>query len=58
MAPAARASSSFAGETSTAMIRDAPAMRADWRVARPTPPTPNTATVSPSRTRAEWWTVP
>ncbi len=46
------------GETSTAMTREAPAMRADWSVARPTPPTPNTATVSPGRTRAAWWTAP
>ena len=52
VAPAARASSSFSGETSTAMIVDAPAIRAAWRAARPTPPTPKTATVSPARTRA------
>ncbi len=33
---AARASSSFSGETSTATIVEAPAMRADWSAARPT----------------------
>lgn len=53
VAPAARASASFSGETSTATIVEAPAIRAAWSVASPTPPTPNTATVSPSRTRAE-----
>ncbi len=58
VAPAARASSSFSGETSTATICPAPAIRADWRTARPTPPTPKTATDSPSRTRALWWTAP
>src|SRR6478752_1090398 len=40
------------------MIFDAPAIRAAWRTASPTPPIPNTTTLSPSRTRAEWWTAP
>ena len=42
-----------AGVVTDGAFRDAPAIRAAWRVARPTPPTPYTATVSPSRTRAE-----
>src|SRR5262249_12207671 len=34
------------------MIIRAPAMRAPWIVARPTPPAPKTATVEPGSTRA------
>lgn len=33
-------------------------MRAAWSAASPTPPAPNTATVSPSRSFAEWCTAP
>ncbi|MBW8704536.1 hypothetical protein MBT84_33550 [Streptomyces sp. MBT84] len=46
------------GDTSTATIRSAPAIRADCSAARPTPPTPKTATVSPGRTFAAWCTAP
>ena len=34
------------------MMRDAPAMRAPWMTAVPTPPQPRTATVEPGRTSA------
>jgi hypothetical protein len=41
-----------------AMIRPAPAMAAPLMVARPTPPQPITATVSPGRTLEVWITAP
>ena len=50
VAPSFCASSSFDGDTSTATIRDAPAMRAPWMTFKPTPPQPMTATVSVART--------
>ena len=52
VAPKRLASSSFSSDTSTAKMRAAPAMRAPWIVAMPTPPQPNTATVEPGCTRA------
>ncbi len=58
VAPWRRASSSFSGLTSTAMIGPAPAIRAAWSTARPTPPRPSTTTDSPARTRAALWTAP
>jgi hypothetical protein len=45
VAPAALASSSFPGVTSTATICPAPAIRAACSTASPTPPTPYTTTV-------------
>ena len=47
VAPNALAHSSFRGSMSTAMIVRAPASAAPWIAASPTPPQPNTATVSP-----------
>ena len=43
---------------STATILVAPAMRSPWITLRPTPPTPNTAAVSPGRTLARFSTAP
>jgi hypothetical protein len=40
------------------MIMPAPAMRAPWITARPTPPAPYTATVAPASTRAVLRTAP
>ena len=50
VAPSFCASSSFDGDTSTATIREAPAIRAPWMTFKPTPPHPITATVSVGRT--------
>ncbi len=58
VAPCRRASSSFSGETSTAMIGAAPAIRSDCSSARPTPPRPKTTADSPVRSRAALWTAP
>jgi hypothetical protein len=58
VAPSSRASSSFSGTTSTAAIVVAPAVRAPSSAARPTPPSPNTATLSPILTRAELTAAP
>ena len=49
VAPSRRASASRAGFGSTAMIRDAPAIRAPCTADSPTPPQPKTATLSPQR---------
>ena len=54
VAPKCRAMLSFEAEASMAMIRLAPAMAAPLIAARPTPPQPITATVSPGRTLAVW----
>ena len=54
VAPNSRARLSLAGDMSIAMIRLAPAMAAPLMAARPTPPQPITATVSPGRTLAVW----
>ncbi len=43
---------------STATIRVAPAMRSPWITFSPTPPTPNTAAVSPGRALARFNTAP
>ena len=58
VAPRRRASSSFAGSRSTAMIRPAPASRAAATICSPTPPQPTTQTLSPSATRAALRTAP
>ena len=58
VAPSSRAVASLLSTTSTAMIMPAPAMRAPWIAARPTPPAPNTATVAPGSTRAVLSTAP
>ncbi len=58
VAPSRIAVSSLPADTSMAMIRDAPAMRAPWITLRPTPPQPSTATVSPGRTLATLNTEP
>ena len=50
VAPSSDASASFSGSTSTATMRAAPASRAPWITARPTPPQPMTATDEPSCT--------
>ena len=47
LAPSLRASSSFHGTVSTAMIRPAPAIRAPCSAESPTPPQPITATLLP-----------
>ena len=52
VAPSSRARSSFSGTTSTATIVPAPASTAPSRAERPTPPSPKTATRSPSAIRA------
>jgi len=39
-------------------MRVAPAIRSPWMTFNPTPPTPNTAAVSPGRTRARLRTAP
>src|SRR6185437_1396029 len=58
VAPNWRANGSLSATVSTATIRVAPAMRRPWMTLRPTPPTPNTAAVSPGRTRARLSTAP
>ena len=58
VAPNSRASGSFAATVSTAMMREAPAMRSPWMTLSPTPPTPNTAAVSPCCTRARFRAAP
>jgi len=58
VAPHARARSALSSRTSTAMIRSAPAIRADWSTDSPTPPRPNTTTDSPGRTDAACTTAP
>ena len=47
-----------AGEMSIAMIRPAPAMAAPLIAAKPTPPQPSTATLSPGRTCEVWIAAP
>ena len=58
VAPKCRAMLSLAGDMSMAMIRPAPAIAAPLIAARPTPPQPITATVSPGRTLEVWITAP
>ena len=58
VAPICRATSSFVSSMSTAIILPAPAIRAAWMAARPIPPAPKTATVSPASTRAVLNTAP
>ncbi|MNN69330.1 hypothetical protein D3C81_1851130 [compost metagenome] len=58
VAPNSRASSNLDGLVSTAMMRPALAWRAPWITARPIPPRPNTATLSPSCTLAVLCTAP
>ena len=52
------ANGNFAGLVSMAMMRPALAWRAPWITARPMPPRPNTATVSPACTLAVLCTAP
>ncbi|MCY1308653.1 hypothetical protein D9M70_586780 [compost metagenome] len=58
VAPMALASTNLLGLVSTAMMRPALACTAPWITARPMPPRPNTATVSPSLTLAVLCTAP
>ena len=58
MAPSARAASNFFGLTSTAMIRVAPTSLAACTTARPTAPSPNTATELPGVTLVVFRTAP
>ena len=58
VAPNWRARPSLEARVSTAMIRLAPARRRPWITLRPTPPTPNTAAVSPAWTLARLSTAP
>ncbi|MNN30825.1 hypothetical protein D3C81_1444850 [compost metagenome] len=58
VAPNCLASSSFESSMSMAMIRPAPASAAPLMAARPMPPHPITATVSPGRTLAVLNTAP
>src|SRR5580698_4351050 len=58
VAPNWRPNSSFEAIVSTATMRVAPAMRRPWITLRPTPPTPNTAAVSPGRALARFNTAP
>ena len=58
VAPSSLAFASLFSNTSTAMIMPAPAMRAPWITASPTPPAPYTATVAPASTRAVLSTAP
>eukprot|EP01139_Manchomonas_bermudensis_P000712 Amastigsp_a773_342.p4 type:complete len:108 gc:universal Amastigsp_a773_342:805-482(-) len=58
VAPISRAMSNLVSLMSTAMMREAPAMRAPWMALRPTPPRPNTATVAPASTLAVFHTAP
>ena len=56
--PTPARNSSFPGVMSTAMICDAPAIRAPCTALSPTPPTPVTTTVAPTGTRAVLNTAP
>ncbi|MPN27728.1 hypothetical protein SDC9_175162 [bioreactor metagenome] len=58
VAPKVLASSNLEGLVSMAMMRPALASLAPWITARPMPPRPNTATVSPSCTLAVFLTAP
>ena len=58
VAPNWRARPSLEASVSTAMMRLAPASRSPWITLRPTPPTPNTAAVSPAWTLARLSTEP
>ena len=58
VAPNCRAMLSLPATVSMAMIRPAPAIAAPLMAARPTPPQPITATVSPGRTFEVWITAP
>ena len=58
VAPNWRPRASLSATVSTATMRVAPAIRRPWITLRPTPPTPNTAAVSPGRTRARLSTAP
>jgi hypothetical protein len=58
VAPSSRASSSFDSTTSIATISAAPAARAPSSAARPTPPSPKTATLSPICTCAAFTAAP
>jgi len=58
VAPNCRASANLEGLVSMAMMRPALAWRAPWITARPMPPRPNTATLSPSATLAVLCTAP
>ncbi len=58
VAPKVRARSNLEGLVSMAMMRPACARCAPWITARPIPPRPNTATVSPGCTLAVFFTAP
>jgi hypothetical protein len=58
VAPKVRARSNLSGLVSMAMMRPALASLAPWITARPMPPRPNTATLSPSCTLAVFLTAP
>ena len=58
VAPNRRASGIFAGWVSTAMIVDAPHSAAPCTMFNPTPPQPNTTTLSPGRTPAVYIAAP
>src|SRR5579864_9745943 len=58
VAPNCRARASFDAIVSTATMRLAADKRSAWITLRPTPPTPNTAEVSPGRTLARLSTEP
>ena len=58
VAPNRLASSSFASTRSTATISAAPAIRAPWMAAMPTPPQPNTTTDEPGATLAVLMAAP
>lgn len=58
VAPNRWAISAFSATGSTAMICSAPAIRAACTALRPMPPSPNTTTLSPERTRAALKTAP
>src|SRR3974390_262755 len=58
VAPNWRPRSSFAATVSTATMRVAPEMRRPWITFSPTPPTPNTAAVSPGFALARLSTAP
>ena len=58
MAPNCRASASFCGSTSMAMMRLARFTRRAWRALRPTPPQPYTTAVWPTSTLERYITAP
>ena len=58
VAPNSRALSRLNGTGSIAKIRRAPASRAPWTAAEPSPPTPTTATLSPGLTPPAYTELP